>query len=142
MNHAAKIEASRRRATTQRGSALIEGTLVTLTFLAMTLGIMDWGRMMLANNFVSYAARDATRYAMVHGSGSSHPAQASDLTTLVKNESVGLDPANITVSTTWNPDNSPGNSVTVSVQYSFQSLAPYMPSSMTLKSSSTMIIAQ
>jgi Flp pilus assembly protein TadG len=135
-------KAVRRRASTQKGSAIIEGACVTLVFLAMIFGIMDWSRMMFANNFVSSAARDATRYAMVHGSSSSSPALASDLTTLVKNEAVGLDPTKITVSTTWNPNNSPGSSVTVQVQYSFQGIAPYMPSSMTLKSSSTMLISQ
>ena len=131
-----------KRAATQRGSALVEGAFVTLSFLAIVIGIMDWGRMMLANNFVSYAARDATRYAIVHGSSSSNPATSSTLTTLVKNEATGIDSSGITVTTTWNPDNNPGSSVTVTVQYSFQPLAPYMPSSSTLKSASTMIISQ
>ena len=145
MKHLKRFESNvtvRRRPSRQKGSALIEGTFVTLAFLAMILGIIDWSRMMMANNFVSNAARDATRYAMVHGSGSSSPAQASDLTTLVKNRAVGLDPTKITVTTTWNPNNSAGSSVTVQVQYSFQALVPYMPSSMTLKSASTMIISQ
>src|SRR5437660_8183268 len=69
-----------RRARTQKGSALMESAFVFTAFMVIIFGIMDWGRMMLANNFVSYAAREGARYAIVHGSSSPHPAQASDVT--------------------------------------------------------------
>ena len=72
---------------------MIESAGVLLVFLLIIFGIMDWARVMMANNFVSYAAREATRYAMVHGSSSPHPAVLNDLMTLVKAAAAGLDPA-------------------------------------------------
>ena len=120
----------------------MEGSLVFLAFIVMLLGIMDWSRMMLAYNSVSYSAREATRYAIVHGSSSGHAATSTDLTNVVKNATIGLDPSQIAVTSTWNPNNGPGSSVTVRVQYNFQPIAPYMPSLLTLNSSSTMVISQ
>lgn len=113
-----------------------------VTFLVIILGIMDWGRLMLANNFVSYSAREATRYAIVRGSSSPHPAQTSDVATFVKNEAVGLETSKVTVSTTWSPDNNPGSTVAVTVSYAFVPIAPYMPLNMSIASTSKMIIAQ
>src|SRR5690242_12145037 len=107
------------RVSTQKGSALMESAFVFTAFMVIIFGIMDWGRIMLANNFVSYAAREGARYAIVHGSSSPHPAAASDVTTVVKNQAVALDPSKITVTTTWSPNNSPGSSATVKVAYSF-----------------------
>jgi Flp pilus assembly protein TadG len=131
-----------RRGSGQKGSVMIESAGVLLVFLLIIFGIMDWARVMLANNFVSYAAREATRYAIVHGSSSQHPAQLSDLTSLVKGQAAGLDSSKISVSATWSPNNSPGSTATVRVSYSFQALAPYMPSNMNLSSASSMVIAQ
>ena len=141
MKRGAHLATSPRRRR-EKGSTLLESAVLLLTFLVMVLGIMDWGRMMLANNFISYGAREGARYAATHGNSATHPASTSDISTLVKNEAVGLDTSKITVTTTWTPsgNNSPGSTVNVVVQYSFTAIAPYMPGNMTLKSSSTMTV--
>ena len=120
----------------------MEGALVFMAFMVMLFGIMDAGRMMLAWNSVSYAAREATRYAIVHGSSSGNSATTTDLTNIAKNSSVGLDPTKMTVTATWSPDHGPGSLVTVQVQYDFQSIAPYVPSLPSMGSTSKMVISQ
>jgi len=123
------------------GSAIVESALSLTVFLMILFATMDFGRMVFAYNFVSYAAREATRYAVVRGTA--HPVDAPGLTTFVKNEAIGLDRSAITVTPTWTPDHTPGSTVQVTVSYSFQPIAPYMPTgSITMNSTSKMLISQ
>jgi Flp pilus assembly protein TadG len=133
---------SKRRRAGERGSTLVEGALCFTVFLMIIFGTIDFGRMVFAYNFISYSAREATRYALAHGT--KYPVTASDLTTFVKNEAIGLDPSAITVTPTWSDINhTPGTSVQVQVQYAFQPIAPYMPTGLlTMTSTSKMLISQ
>ena len=125
----------------ERGSAIVESALSLTVFLMLLFAAMDFGRMVFAYNFVSYAAREATRYAVVRGTA--NPVDAAALTTFVKSEAVGLDPSAITVTPTWTPDHTPGSTVLVKVQYSFLPLGPYMPAGpITMYSTSKMLISQ
>lgn len=127
----------------ERGSALIEGALSLTVFLMIIFGIMEFGRAVFAYNFVSSAARTASRYAMVRGSSSGHPATTSDISNFVSNQAIGLDRSAVTVTTTWTPDNSPGSTVKVAVKYSFQPIAPFIPTgTWNLQTSSQIIVAQ
>jgi hypothetical protein len=54
-----------------RGQALVEFALVLPIFLAMLLGIVDLGRVIWANNALAGAAREAARFAIVHGGSAS-----------------------------------------------------------------------
>ena len=133
---------SQRRRAGERGSTLVEGALCFTVFLMIIFGTIDFGRMVFAYNFVSYSAREATRYALAHGT--KYPVSADNLTTFVKNEAIGLDPSAITVTPTWSDTNHvPGSTVQVQVQYAFQPIAPYMPTGLlTLSSTSKMLISQ
>jgi hypothetical protein len=51
----------------QRGQALLEFALVLPIFAVALLGMIDIGRGIWANNAVANAAREAARYAAVHG---------------------------------------------------------------------------
>lgn len=94
-------------------------------------------------NWVAYAAREGTRYACVRGSSSSHPASAADVRTFVMNQAVTYDSSNVTVSTSWSPNNSAGSSVQVEVDYAYHPLIGFIiPGSLTLKSKSQMVISQ
>lgn len=136
------IQATNRRRR-QRGSGLVETALCLTVFLMILFGTIDFGRSMFAYNYVSYAAREGARYAIVRGQSSGRAASTTDVSTYVKSEAIGLSPADITVSTTWNPDNRPGSTVQVRVQYSFQPIVPYMPSgTWALASTSKMLISQ
>ena len=51
----------------QKGSTLVEYAIVLTGFLMLIFGIIDFGRAMFAYHYVSSAARDAARWAMVNG---------------------------------------------------------------------------
>jgi Flp pilus assembly protein TadG len=125
----------------ERGSTILEGALCLTVFLMIVFGTIDFGRMVFAYNFVSYAAREATRYAAVHGTA--HAVTNDDITTFVTREAIALDSSAMTVTTSWTPDHSAGSTVQVRIQYSFTPLLPYVPSgTVRLSSTSKMLISQ
>jgi Flp pilus assembly protein TadG len=143
-----KITRGRSRRPSERGAVVVEFALV-FTALAMFLfGIIDFSRALYAYNFVSNAAREGTRFAMVRGASCSGlpggcPASLTDIQNYVKNTGVGVDPKALTVIPSWTPNNKPGSTVGVIVQYSFPFSMPFLPTShITMKSSSQMVISQ
>ncbi len=127
-----RIQVAETRRRRQSGSALVELSLCLMGFILLTLGAMDfcWG--VYAYNFCSYAAQDAARWASVHGSLSASPASITDVQNYVKAEAVALNSSNLTITPCWSGDcavgapqsgeNSPGQTVSVSVQYQIQPL--------------------
>lgn len=55
------------------GQSLVEFALVFPIFFAILVGMVDIGRAVWANNAVANAAREAARYAIVHGGTKSNP---------------------------------------------------------------------
>src|SRR2546425_11075241 len=130
---------SQERRKRERGSVMVESGLSLVVLMFVIFGIMEFGRMVWAYNLLSHAAREATRYAMIHGSNSSQPATAADITSVAKGRAPGLDPASISVNVSWIPDNRPGSSVKVGLQYTF-SAATNLVGSGTLGATSQVII--
>lgn len=124
------------------GQATTEFPIAALAAVLFTIGIVFGGVAIYSYNFVSQAARDATRYAAVNGSKSLNPVTSSDVQTFVRNEATGLNTNNITVSTTWNPDNNPGSTVEVLVKYTFQPFYPISGTTLTMASQSEMVISR
>jgi Flp pilus assembly protein TadG len=58
-----KIMAKVGTAARQRGQAMAEMGMVVLLFVVLTLGIMDFGRMLMVLNVITHAARDGARIA-------------------------------------------------------------------------------
>ena len=56
---------------TTRGQALVEFALVVPILMLLLTGFFDLGRLVMAHDALSHAAREAARYAIVHG-GSIH----------------------------------------------------------------------
>ena len=52
----------------QRGQSLVEFALVLPIFLLVVTGLFDLARAVWQENTLAYAAREGTRYAIVHGS--------------------------------------------------------------------------
>jgi Flp pilus assembly protein TadG len=141
MSQTRRICVHRRLSAAKRGNTILEGALCLTIFLMILFGIIDFGRMVFAYNFVSYAAREATRYAVVRGT--TNATNAAALTTFVQNEAVGLNTTALTVTPTWTPDHTPGSTVQVVVSYTFRPIAPYVPvGPFTLSSTSKMLISQ
>jgi Flp pilus assembly protein TadG len=135
-----------------RGQAFAEFAFVAIPCLLLLFGVISFGYAVYTYSFVSNAARDAVRYAIVHGSESLDPATASDIQSFVTNELHGLSTNQLTVSTCWNPqdgncpgpsggNNNPGNVVSVTVSYNFQPLFPMPNVALPLTSSSQMVIS-
>lgn len=141
----------------EEGSALLELALTSAILFSMIFGIMEMGLALYAFHFISNAAREGTRWAMVRGNTCTGcVASVSDIQTHVKNLGFpGINPAYMTVNVTYtaypagtlcNPSatcNNPGNQVTVVVQYSFPLSVPFVPAeSISMSSTSAMIISQ
>ena len=134
------VERRRRR---QRGSNLVESALVFLGFMFLVFGSVEFGRMVYAFNTVCEAAREGARWASVRGSSSSSPATNTTVTNYVKQWAVGLDTSQLTVNTSWSPNNNPGGSVQVSVTYSWAAVVGVIvPRTMSFTSQSNMTVLQ
>ena len=130
-----------RRRRMSRGQTGVEFAASALVMLTLVFGIFASSMMIYAYNFVSDAARDAVRYAIVNGSESMSPATADDIQKYVLNLANGLNQGNLNVSTTWTPNNNPGSLVAVQVTYKFEPLFPLSSTTVPLTSSSQMVIS-
>lgn len=132
----------------ERGSALIEFSLSMTLLLTMMFGAMDFGRALYTYTEVSEAARQGTRYAIVRGSTCTSwttacPASATDVQTYLRDVPQGLHSSSMTVTTTWTPNNNPGSTVNVKVQYSFNFIFPFLPTStVNMSSTSQMVVSR
>lgn len=122
------------------GGTLLEFAFILMLFLLLAFGIIDGARMLWAYNVMSYAAREGTRYAVVHGEESGTDITADDIRNYVRSRALPLNPVNVT--TTWEPDKKYLSVVQVTVQYSYVSVAPLVPlPPITLTSTSRMVIS-
>ncbi len=108
--------ASPRRRSGRQGSALLEGALCFSSFLFITFGVMEFAMAVYGYNFCHYAAEDAARWACTRGANYPTPATAASVQSYVDNEAIGLT-NELTVTTTWTPNNQPGSTVQVTVTY-------------------------
>jgi Flp pilus assembly protein TadG len=150
---------------------MIEFAISAVVLFTCIFGIIGCSQLLYAYHFTSYAAREATRYAMVRGStwGSASCASTTTSVCSATNANVqayvqsivppGMNSGTpLTVTTTWpgtelagsattctttNGNNSPGCLVMVQVNYSFSYLLPFLPTTaLNLKSSSEVVILQ
>ena len=141
----------------EAGAEIIEFALVMMAFSLVFFGVMAFGQALYAYHYVSDAARDGARFAIVRGSActtwaTACPAANSD----VRNYVVSITPpgintsaSHLTVTTTWpgngagtcTINNSPGCPVKVQVQYKF-TFPLVLPSAVTMTSASQMVISQ
>jgi len=125
------------------GQALVEFAIVAPVFFLLLFAIIEAGRFILYYETLNNATREGARYATVHGSASGAVATASDIQSVVRQWSIGLDPNSVVVTTTWTPGNNPGNQVKVRAEYT---VAPFtgliLASGIPLGSNSVMVISQ
>ncbi len=62
----------RRRMRASRGQGLVEFSIVLPLFLVMLFGVVDFGRVIWADDSLANAAREAARFAIVHGGTASN----------------------------------------------------------------------
>jgi len=137
----------------ERGASMIEMAVTAVVALSMIFGIMDFCRAMYVYHFTSYAAEEATRYAIVRGahwSGSSCTttttyacqATSTNVTSFVQSIAPpGVSTSSMTVATTWPGTTVSGSTtgcstaqaagclVQVKVTVSFNFILPFLPKS-------------
>jgi|ERR1019366_229605 Flp pilus assembly protein TadG len=145
----------------EAGNALVEFALASVIILTVLFGIIDMGRALFAYDWVSNAARIATRYAMVRGTscstllpgcnvGPPQGAYQSDVVAYLNTQAIGIDPSKLTV-TAWCdagssafqplPCTSP-QGVNVKVQYQFSFVSPFIRHTWTMSSASVRVVSQ
>jgi Flp pilus assembly protein TadG len=147
------------------GAAKIEFVLSAMVLMMVIFGAMDLARAGCVFHFVSYAAQQGTRYAMVRGaSWGTSCASATSLGCTASSSNVqsyvqglaapGVTSSNISVTTTWpgttisgsttgctSNTNAAGCLVKVKVSYSFNFIMSFLPrSAMTFTGTSETVI--
>jgi Flp pilus assembly protein TadG len=136
-----KISEHRRRL--QRGGEIVEGATTFLVFFVMLFGFIDFCRIIWTYHQIAFGAREATRYAMVHGSSSGNQATVSQIQSIVTNRVFCVIASNLSTTVTFSPNQGPSSTVKVAVTYSFYPIAPFFPGrAIQLASTSQMIISQ
>ncbi len=107
-----------------RGTAFVEFGILAPVFFLVTVGIVDFGRMVWLSNTVEHAATEGARYAAVHGSNKATPATTQTITDFVQNQAELIPPSDMPIVVSWTPpgNNNPGSTVTVQVTYNFEYL--------------------
>lgn len=162
------VRALLRHASREEGSGLVETALASTVFLAMLMGVFQMSLAFYTLHYISDAARQGSRYAMVRGSTSctntpnlSNCNVTSDqVQTYVRGiKYPGIQSSRLTLTTTWmtasttqpttwstcstGTCNVPGNQVKVVAAYTFPLSVPFVPRlSFSLTSTSKMVISQ
>jgi Flp pilus assembly protein TadG len=162
---AMSLALKQRSARGEEGSVIMETAMSSIILLTFMFGVIETGFALYSYHFISEAAREGTRYAIVRGSSAgtltcSAPgpptciAQSADIQTYVKGLGFpGINPGNMTVAPAWSaypsgqscpatgPCNSPGNLITITVTYNFPLTVPFIPAhTYTMTSTAAMII--
>jgi Flp pilus assembly protein TadG len=135
----------------EEGSSLVEFAVSSAVLFMCLFGIFGLCGALYSYNFVADAAHEATRYAIVRGSDCSgltncNLSTSGPLQTYVRSLGYpGINPNNLTVAATWPGGNAPGNTVSVTVTYTYPLNIPFWKQSGTilhLTNTSAMTISQ
>ena len=138
----------------EHGASLVEFALCSSVLFMTLFGIFAVCGALYSYIFVSEAARDASRYALVRGSActgfSDCGITSAQMNTHVRNFAYpGINTSNVNATAAWSgsnsPSNAPGNVVTVTVTYNLPLTIPFWPKSgsiLHMSSSSRMTISQ
>ena len=114
-----------RRRSGQNGSAMVEGALVLALFILIVYGFVQIALVLFGYTNLTYASRVAMRYAVMHGSTATYTCTAADIQNMITPLLWGAPASGTTVTTNWNPNNSPGSAVSISVTVKYNSVIPF-----------------
>jgi Flp pilus assembly protein TadG len=135
-----------------RGQALVETAVILPVFLMLLLGVLDMGRAVWATTSLASAAREAARYAIVHGGNSAAVATKQTIMDAAVTAAIAGG-SNVTATVCYGPNcsgnvdtlgasNARGQTVTVVVSSNVDLIVPSFVgrSSFNLSGSSTMVV--
>lgn len=110
------------------GTAMAEFAVTIVLFFLFSLGIVETARAIGIYEEITNAAREGTRYAVVHGPNSLSPATSADVQNYVMSKTAGLNASSLTVNVSWPQDPSDPNltDVIVQVSYPYSPIIPFM----------------
>jgi Flp pilus assembly protein TadG len=149
----------------EEGSAILETALSLIILLTFLFGIMETGYALFSYHFISHAAREGARFAIVRGSSAgsactapgpptcaARPIDIQNYVTTLGFSAITASDVSVTYATFPTPGgtctpsttcNNPGNLVTVTVTYNFPFVVPFVPArTFAMSSRSAMIISQ
>ena len=121
---------------------MVEFAITAILLLTILFFIIEFGQATWRYNTVAGLAKDAARYASVHGSSSGSVADSASVQTYVNSRSQGIP---VIVHTTWPEAGSkaPGKRVQVQVETTFTPRTTLIPhSALNLHSTAQVIIAR
>lgn len=143
----------------RRGQALVEFALCSIALLTLILGILEFGRVIVAYATIANAARVGSRYAMVSSSAPGASVTNADVNTITSNVQNavssylgGVSGSGVTVafpdlscsgalpSSSCTTGTFPGNHVQVTVSYPYNPLISYFGLQFALSSTSEGVI--
>jgi Flp pilus assembly protein TadG len=124
------------------GNAAVEFSLVFLLFLGLVVSLFEFARLAWTYTAVHYASREASRFATIRSSV--NPTTSAEILGVARARAIGLDPAQLTMVTNYNPATvGRGSLITVRLNYPFNfafgALVPQ--STIPLQSTSLVVVA-
>jgi Flp pilus assembly protein TadG len=140
----------KRRGQGRFAATAVETAVVLMPLLILVFGVFEYGRLLLAWNLLNNAAREGCRYALVNNTSTTVSTDVTNLVTgFMAGQSTCLSNFTVTATGTHNGSSTAINNlvagdritVTVSGQYKFMNIVPYvnMPTSLSLSSSVIML---
>ena len=125
---------------------MVEFAIVSaLVFIPLVFGIIEFGRLTWAKDMVTTAAREGTRFAIVHGAdyATAGFGTAFDCAAVAGYVQAKTQLSPIKVQTAWTGTKQPGDTVVVTVSYVYTPVVkvPALLTSKTITGTSTQIIA-
>lgn len=103
------------------GTSMVEFALVSPIVVLLTLGIIDFGRILWTSTTIEHVAREAARYAALHGAGAKVEATVASTQSYATDRATGLKSTDMTVGVSYlSGSNASGSSVTVAITYDFE----------------------
>ncbi len=99
--------------------------LILPVYFLLVFGMVQICFVMFGYCNATYACRQASRFAAVHGTGSTYVATSTDLQNIAKQYLWGSPANHVTVTSTWSPDNNPGSTVTVKISMTYPTVMPF-----------------
>ena len=129
----------------RRGAVVLESAIVYPVVFLLILGLIIGGLGVFRYQEVAWLAREASRYACVHGTryakvtGKPAAAAVDIYNNAILPRVVCLDTTQLSYNVTWTPDNNPGSTVSVKVSYHWIPEA-FLPA-MNMSSTSSDVVA-
>lgn len=101
---------------------MISFAFIAPLLFAVSIGIIDFGMALWTKSTIANSAREAARYASIRGEASSFTATDEEIRSVAIATAAGIGVNHSQVAVEWSPNNTPGSTVTVRVNFTYDFL--------------------